>query len=238
MMFKQLKHIIVSNRWLTTIAIAINKFRIKKKFKLKYGNNVFIGYSVVTEGRNFFYDNCHITSSFIGYGSYLGEGTRISKAKIGRYTSIGPHVNCVFGRHPSNTFVSTHPVFFSTNKQMGFSYTDIPLFDEYAPNRDENDKYSILIGNDVWIGAHVTIMDGVSIGDGAIVASNALVNKDVPPYSIVGGVPAKIIKKRFSNDQIDFLLDLQWWNKPESWVGEHASLFVDIEKLYDKLKHE
>lgn len=232
----KIKKIILSSGWLTSLAVAINKRRLKKRHKLRIGKGVFIGFSVVTEGRNFFDDNSYITSSHIGYGSYLGAGTKISKAKIGKYTSIGPRINCVFGRHPSDTFVSTHPIFFSTNKQMGFSYTDVPLFEESAPNRDEEGKYSILIGNDVWIGANVTLMDGISIGDGAIVASNALVNKDVPPYSIVGGVPAKVIKKRFTDEQIEFLLKLKWWDKPESWIKENAPLFVDIEKFYSRHK--
>ncbi len=231
-MAEALKKIILSNRWFTSLAIRLNKFRLKRKYNLKFGKGVFVGFSVITEGRNFFDDKSYITSSHIGYGSYLGANTQISKARIGRYSSIGPRVDCVFGRHPSDTFVSTHPVFFSTNKQMGYSYTEVPLFEESAPMRDTGGKYSILIGNDVWIGANVTIMDGVAIGDGAIVASNALVTKDVPPYAIVGGVPAKVIKKRFTEEQIEFLLEFKWWDKPEQWISKNAHLFVDIERLY------
>lgn len=229
-----MKKIILSNRFLTFIAVTLNKFLLKRKYKLKLGRNVFLGFSVVLEGRNYFADSTSITNSFIGYGSYLGAETRLSKIKVGRYCSIGPRVNCVFGKHPTDTFVSTHPVFYSNTGQMGFSYTDKPLFNEYAENIDEDNKYSIVIGNDVWIGANVTIMDGVKIGDGAIVASNALVSTDVEPYSIVGGLPAKNIKKRFSEEKIDFLMQLKWWEKEVSWIRENAPLFLNVDELFNK----
>lgn len=75
-------------------------------------------------------------------------------------------------------------------------------------------KGNITIGNDVWIGYKATIMAGVTIGDGAIIATNATVVKDVPPYSIVGGNPAQVLKKRFSEETIEQLLTLQWWDWP------------------------
>ena len=140
-MIGKIKKIILSSSLLTKTVVYFNKRHLKSKYKIRYGKNVFIGVSVITEGRNLFSDNSFITSSFIGYGSYLGAGAKISKAKIGRYTSIAPNVICVFGKHPSDTFVSTHPGFFSTNKQMGYSYTDRQLFNEYAANRDSENKY-------------------------------------------------------------------------------------------------
>ncbi|KZE75026.1 chloramphenicol acetyltransferase [Myroides marinus] len=85
-------------------------------------------------------------------------------------------------------------------------------------------KGDTVVGNDVWIGTNVTIMPGVHIGDGAIIASNATVTRDVAPYSIVGGNPAKEIKKRFSEAKIKELLEMQWWN----W---------DIEKITSNLKY-
>lgn len=96
------------------------------------------------------------------------------------------------------------------------SYT-FPIFrdewDETLKPKDAWDnKGDIIIGNDVWIGYDAVIMSGVKIGDGAIVGTRALVTKNVPPYAIVGGVPAKIIKKRFSNDAISKLLEIKWWN--------------------------
>lgn len=82
-----------------------------------------------------------------------------------------------------------------------------------------DNKGNIIIGNDVWIGYEAVILAGVSIGDGAIIGTRAVVTKDVPPYTIVGGVPAKPIKKRFSDDTISSLLSIQWWN----WSKEKIS---------------
>ena len=88
------------------------------------------------------------------------------------------------------------------------------------PSGEQN--FHIVIKNDVWIGSHVLLLEGITIGDGAIIAAGAVVTKDVPPYSIVGGVPAKIIKKRFDDDTIRQLLELDWWSKP---IDEIESLF-------------
>ena len=91
---------------------------------------------------------------------------------------------------------------------------------------DKQDKPCI-IGNDVWIGCNATILRGVTIGDGAIVAANAFVNKDVPPYAIVGGVPAKVLKYRFSENIITKLLHLKWWDFPIERIRRNHHLFTE-----------
>ncbi len=237
-MVKALKKIILSNNTLTQWANSFNKLKLKKKHNISYGKGVFIGFSVFCEGNNSFERNNTVLGSHIGFASYLGAGSIIQKTKIGRYTSIGPNVKCIFGKHPTDTFVSTHPAFFSKRGQSGFTFVDEQKFEEYEKPKDEEGKYSILIGNDVWVGANVTILDGVSIGDGAVIASNALVNKDVDPYTIVGGVPAKPIKKRFNDEIIQFLLNLEWWNKPNEWISSNAHLFSDISSFYKEMKDE
>ena len=100
------------------------------------------------------------------------------------------------------------------------------------------DEYSIIIGNDVWIGDNVLIFEGIRIGDGAIIAAGAVVTKDVDPYAIVGGVPAKLIRKRFTQDQIDFLRAFKWWNKPESWIKSNVEDFTNIEVFMQKHRKE
>ena len=92
-------------------------------------------------------------------------------------------------------------------------------------------KGPVVIGNNVWIGDKATILPGVSIGDGAVIAANAVVTKDVPPYAIVGGVPAKVIGYRYDEDTIDFLLKVKWWNKDKKWFKEHWELLCDIDKM-------
>ena len=111
------------------------------------------------------------------------------------------------------------------------------IFGEGWKNAMEGKKYpnkgDISIGNDVWIGYNATIMAGVKIGDGAIIATNATVTKDVEPYAIVGGNPAKLIKKRFSADQIKKLLTIQWWNWDIDKITRNLHLLTDhrIEEL-------
>jgi acetyltransferase-like isoleucine patch superfamily enzyme len=233
-----IKKIILANSFLTRIAIAVRRRQLKRTKQITYGKRAFIGFSAICEGRNGFGAQSSITSSYIGYGSYIAQNTKIAKTTIGRYSSIGPNVNCIFGRHPSHTFVSTHPSFFAIKTPVDFTYAKEQLFAEFPEPLDPKENYTTKIGNDVWIGANVTLLEGIEIGDGAIVAANALVSKNVAPYTIVGGVPAKVIKKRFSDDEIEFLSALEWWNKPTEWIAENALYFKDIQSFKNKFSNE
>lgn len=167
-------------------------------------------------------------SGFIGFGSYMGMECDIS-AKIGRFTSIASYVRCNYGTHPyTYPFVSTSPLFVSTQKQCGLSFTQISRFDEYR-YADKDRKYPIVIGSDCWIGEGVFFTGGITVGDGAVVLAYAVVTKDVPPYAIVGGVPAKIIRYRYDADTVQMLLESQWWNKDLPWIKRHATEMCDIE---------
>ena len=119
--------------------------------------------------------------------------------KIGRYCSIGHKVTVLTGTHPSHDCFNTSDIL-SLGLQNGTTYVSTQKFKEkiYA---DENNKYGCIIGNDVWIGYNATIMGGCTIGDGAIVAAGALVRKNVEPYTIVAGQPAKVIGKRFEDEK-------------------------------------
>ena len=141
----------------------------------------------------------------VGCYSYISAQAAMSMVTVGRFCSIGPYLICGHGDHPTD-FASTSPVFFSREKQCGASFADKNLFEERRP---------IQIGNDVWIGARVFVRDGVKIGNGAIIAAGAVVVKDVPDYAIIGGIPAKLIRYRFSEGIIAELLKLRWWEWPE-----------------------
>ena len=127
----------------------------------------------------------------------------------------------------------THPSFYKPANVCGRSYSDTIAFQEYKYT-DEEKKYYVEIGCDVWIGANVLILNGVHIGDGAIIAAGAVVTKDVADYSIVGGVPAKEIRKRFNDEDIAFLRIHPYWLQPEEWLEKHAAEISDID-LYKKL---
>lgn len=168
--------------------------------------------------------NSQVFDSVMGFGSGISRDSRLEYVRIGRYTTLGPDVKVVTGQHPTHTIASTYPAFYSAQGQMGFTYTDRTIFQEV---RWAQEPYKVIIGNDVWIGSYVRIMEGVTIGDGAVVAACALVTRDVPPYAVVGGVPAKVIKYRFDPDTIEKFLQLKWWNRSPSWLRAHAESFAE-----------
>lgn len=232
------KRLILSNRLLKNIFFSVRRIYLRRLDGVRIGKKVNIGFTTVCKGRNVIRDHTSLISSNLGFGSYISENCAIKQTKIGNFTSIGPELKIIFGKHPSTVFVSTHPSFFSPLKQSGFSFVEMQLFNEFADFIDDDKKYSTVIGNDVWIGARVSIMDGVRIGDGAIIAAGAVVVKDVEPYSIVGGVPAKFIKYRFENEQIKFLLNFRWWEKDFEWIKKNSAYFVDIESFVTNFKYE
>ena len=132
--------------------------------------------------------SCRVFDTTMGFGSGISRDSILDSVSIGRYSTLGPDVKVVLGQHPTRTIASTHPAFYSSRGQMGFTYVDETIFEE---ERFAKKPYRVVIGNDVWIGAYTRIMEGVTIGDGAIVAAGALVTKDVPPYAIVGGGAGK-----------------------------------------------
>ena len=164
------------------------------------------GYEITKKPRYFYMkDNPRYKKYSIGdntYGnptifSYLSE----SKLIIGKYCSIAQDVTIILGGNHRVDWITTYP--FSA------------LFDEAKHIKGHpSTKGDIKIGNDVWIGMGTTILSGVNIGDGACIASKSLIIKDVPPYAIVGGNPAKIIKYRFNDAEIKALLKICWWNWP------------------------
>ena len=149
---------------------------------------------------------------------------------LGKYCSIANSVQTAIGAHPTKEWVSSHPSTYSANNISRKSYVSVSKFDEKVKRAN--------IGNDVWIGTGAIILGGVSISDDAIVAAGAVVTKDVPPYAIVGGVPAKVIRYRFENAQIQWLLNFQWWNKPDQWIQKHINEFEQIESFITSIEAE
>lgn len=166
----------------------------------------------------------HHNDIIIGEYSYIDQNSYISNTTIGKFCSIGPNFLCGWGIHPTNG-LSTSPMFYSTKKQNGFTLSTINKFDE---------RKQIKIGNDVFIGANVTVLDGVSIGDGAIIGAGAIVSKDIPPYAIAVGCPIKIQRYRFSPEQIEALLRIQWWNFEDAQLADIEQLFFNLDGFIAK----
>lgn len=148
--------------------------------------------------------------------TYIGPKCSFNNVEIGSYCSISKNINIGFSTHPIE-FISTSPIFFSPKNGTGYKWVNLKTFND-SPNKT-------YIGNDVWIGANSSIMSGVTIGDGAIIAAHAVVTKDVEPYSIVGGVPAKIIRKRFDDETIMVLLKTKWWQLKDELIRRNVELF-------------
>ena len=200
---------------------------------VRFESNIYFDFKTVFEGYNKIYKDVELTLCTIGRGTYVGNGSKLQEIKIGRYCSIGREVRTVIGRHPSKGFVSTHPAFYSLKCQAGYTFAKSQLFKEenYA---NSEDKMSIIIGNDVWIGSHAVLIDGITVGDGAIVGAGCVVSKSIEPYTIYVGNPQKMIRKRFSDSEIERLLQLKWWDKDFDWVKKHSIYYCNIQEF---LKH-
>jgi acetyltransferase-like isoleucine patch superfamily enzyme len=151
---------------------------------------------------------------------------------IGHFTSIADDVEVYLGGNHYTQLVTSFPFGIVAN-HIFTNATQIPS------NLNLNGSFckgNVHIGSDVWIGSHVTIMSGVKIGDGAVIAANSHIVKDVPPYSIVGGNPAAVIKYRFCENQIEKLLKIQWWNWSDEKINEHLVYILNdnIDEFIDK----
>jgi acetyltransferase-like isoleucine patch superfamily enzyme len=156
----------------------------------------------------------------IGKHTYKIENLQIyycdsgAKLYIGNFCSIGSDIKIFLGGNHRHDWVTTYP----------FGHIHQDIFNNFNGEGHPRTKGDIIIGNDVWIGQTTTIMSGIKIGDGAVIANNSHIVKDVEPYSIVGGNPAKLIKYRFTPEQIDKLLRIKWWD----WEDEKINKFTPL----------
>jgi phosphonate metabolism protein (transferase hexapeptide repeat family) len=154
--------------------------------------------------------NTRIEYSCLGDYSYLGENCEVADAAIGKFTAIANAVRIGAPNHPMNR-----------PSQHRFTYC--PEYYETSATRDhgffgDRRTAKVMIGNDCWIGHAAIILPGVTVGDGAVIAAGAVVSRNVPPYTVVGGVPARPIRERFSREIAERLLRIAWWNWPDEML--------------------
>lgn len=215
------------------VAVMSFSYEIEEILKKKGFSHKDYRYIFDNEGYNkedIEYKGCRVGRYTYGY-KWLLQYYPIA-GRIGRFCSINRTAK-IWNNHPVG-YVTTHPLldhrmFFSFDKQeKREEYCQ--KYGKYFNNADfENstlrDNRPVFIGNDVWIGANVVILPGVTVGDGAILAAGAVITKDVEPYAIVGGVPAKLIRKRFDDKTIEIFLKIKWWDWPVEKIEENIELF-------------
>ena len=184
--------------------------------------NQLLDHPQIEVGDYTYYDDFETVDNFIANVRYLFDFTG-DKLIIGKFCMIASGVTFIMNgaNHLTNS-ISTYPFAI-----FGHGWENA-MEDRSYPNRGDT-----VIGNDVWIGYNATIMPGVTIGDGAIIATNATVIRDIAPYTVVGGNPAREIRKRFSEEEIKSLLDIKWWDWPPEKITQNLQALTsnNIQKL-------
>lgn len=173
------------------------------------------------------YEKSELQNVSIGKHSYVGKSCIISDAKIGNFCSIAGYSQIGGGMHPIE-MVSTSPCFLSGRSSTGHNFAQI-FFQSSS---------TVEIGNDVWIGAGCYVKSGVRIGTGSIIGAHSVVTHDVEPYSIVAGVPAKLIRMRFDDNTIQKMNSIKWWDWPDEKIRKFSTHFSDPESLFDALDNK
>lgn len=161
------------------------------------------------------------------YDDILQDAASIDS--IGAFCSIAKNVHFTEGNHPLQCITTSQIIY---NSEFGFCNNNVSIHD--LETRNDKSK----IGNDVWIGRDVTILPSVNIGDGAVIGTGAVVNRDIPPYAIAVGVPAKVIKYRFTPDEIEKLLKIKWWNWSDEQIKKNIDLLYKPELYFRRFKDE
>lgn len=166
-----------------------------------------------------------IRYSKINQFTYIGKKTNIAYTNIGKFCSIASNVTIGGGSHPFD-WVSTSPVFYSGRN----------IFKSNFSNTDYNPFKTTTIGNDVWIGSNTIVKSGVQVGDGAIIGMGSVVTKDVEPYAIVAGNPARFIRSRFANKTVNELLQKKWWDYDINILKNNGLLFKSVSDFLEEFK--
>ena len=208
---RELRYIILQIKCLPKATIIRSR---KVAFGAKIGNKVLIG-------KNVFVSHNSIIEDF----TYINENSSIENSRIGKFCSIASGVNIGPADH-DYTLLTTHPFW----KKKFYGFIDF----DFVENKLELLKKESTIGDDVWIGLNVTILSGLNIGDGAVIGAGSVVTKNIPPYEIWAGIPAKKIKNRFEDEQVKKLTAIRWTRRPKDWIIQNILPHLnDIESIVD-----
>jgi len=191
-----------------------------QSYRDSYAINMRVDHPKIIVGHRSYYSGYHHGLDFEDCVRYMDNADKhkdCDKLIIGKYCSIASGAVFMMGGNHGHRhdWIASYPFdIIETTRKPGKKNLE-----------GYRKKGDTIIGNDVWIGTEAMIMPGVNIGDGAVIAARALVTKDVEPYTIVGGNPAQIIKKRFSDDEIAILLKIKWWDLDEEIILEHIETF-------------
>ena len=203
-------------------------FRMLLKYPLRLFNKISFRATVVdseVDKTAVVEHHANLRYSKVGRHTYVSARSTVIHTEIGSFCSIASGVSIGGGAHDLNA-VSTSPAFNKGRNVLGVNLGNI----EFSPYKTTK------IGNDVWVGNRAMILQGVTIGDGAVVGAGAVVTKDVEPYTIVAGNPAKPIRKRFDDETVQKLLEIKWWDMPDAELKKIGNLFDNPEKLIKHLE--
>lgn len=147
---------------------------------------------------------------------------------IGKFCSIAANISVYLGQNHRTDWISTYP----------FGHIHTSTLNKFSGEGHPSTKGNIIIGNDVYIGTAAVIMSGITIGDGAVIGAHSVVTKNVPPYTIFAGNPGSVRKKRFSDVDIEFLLNLKWWDMHDNIINDISPILCsgDVQKLREYFK--
>jgi len=213
---------------LSSLISYLKYIRLARRFPNSlFYSNVQVDHSSSVGYKSVLFSNSTLISSTLGDYTYVQKFSNIYNAEVGKFCSIAPNVNIGLANHPTN-FISTSPIFYDNSQSLPEFFIQNNMQEKVLPRT--------YIGSDVWIGQSVMIKAGLTIGTGSILGAGAIVTKNVLPYSIVVGVPSKVIKMRFPDDLIVELLASKWWEEDPSLLKTLSSSFNNPNEFLEKLK--